>query len=434
MNFNENIYKKKYLKYKTKYLKMQGGAIEYKCNSKEKPHMCSNDTINIGLCVNNIEDCNNPAYEISNVELPTVINITKEESDELESLKQSGLKKGYVEDNLSKSCYTQSNEPTIYKNKFEIPNNEFSIITLNVMGIYRGSLDVLNLMKKRIEMLRTEILDLKPDIMCFQEMSLTSFNELYTKEISDIYKYYYEQNFKNIDLVKDRNKDIEVFVISKYPIEQVSIYKLEGNLDFTNSLAVYEFGNLIVINLHLQPGSKNSPGQMYKANNYTRCRIQELLFINSLIESIPNSDKIPVILLGDFNFDLNGSKEEWAEIEQLRNLKFKDSWIDSNGGLDVSMGNTEETNINSMRWNNKLEEKHYRYDAILYKNLTSIESKVICNKPYLIEASTELYNSYEQSIIPNDKIRDHRIKKVDGKYELFISDHFGIFTKFIFNQ
>jgi exonuclease III len=299
------------------------------------------------------------------------------------------------------------------------------------MGIYRGSVDVLNLMKKRMEILRKDILELKPDILCFQEMSTTSFNELYTKELSDVYKYYYEQDIQNPDLIKDRNKDIEVFVISKYPIKQVTIYQLEGNLEYSNSLGVYEFGNLIVINSYLQAGSKKSPGQTHKAKHYSRCRSQELMFINSLIDGIPNSDKLPVILLGDFNFDLNGSIEEWPEIEHLHNLKFKDSWIDANPTLDINKGNTEETDINNMRWNNKLEEKHFRYDAILYKKLKSLESKVIFNKPYLID-SKKLSDSYENSIIPKGKIDDSRIKKVDGKYELFISDHFGVFTKFRF--
>jgi hypothetical protein len=67
-------YKTKYLKYKTKYLNMQGGAIEFGCTSKEKSHMCSNSTVNFGLCVDNSETCNNLLYESSDVELPTLIN------------------------------------------------------------------------------------------------------------------------------------------------------------------------------------------------------------------------------------------------------------------------------------------------------------------------------------------------------------------------
>ena len=431
MNFDEKNYKKKYLKYKAKYLILSGGAIEYNCNSQDKPYMCSNDTLNIGLCVNDNKICNNMDYNILDVGLPTIKNINKEESEEVDSLKEIGKKKGYIEDYLLKSCYKQTNKPIIYENNFEIPNNEFSIITLNVMGIYRGSNDVLNLMKKRMELLQKEILELKPDILCFQEMSVTSFNELYTNELSNVYKYYYEQDFTNIDLKKDRNKDIEVFVISKYPIKKVTIYELEGNLGYTNSLGVYEFGNLIVINSYLQAGSKNSPGQKYKANNYSRCRIHELLFINSLIDTISNNNQIPTILLGDFNFDLNGTIEEWPEIEHLRNLNFKDSWIDANLKLNINMGNTEDTDINSMRWNNKLEEKHFRYDAILYKNLKCIKSAVICNKPYLLNEK-ELVDSYEKAIISKDKINDSRIRKVNNKYELFISDHFGIFTQFNF--
>jgi exonuclease III len=434
-------YKTKYLKYKTKYLNMQGGAIEFGCTSKEKPHMCSNSTVNFGLCVDNIETCNNPEYISTDVELPTLIdlNINDEEREELELLKEIGIAKGYIEDHLSKSCYTQSNEPTIYENNFKIPNNEFSIITLNVMGIYidgkEDSAAVLNLMGKRIEMLQKEILQLKPDIMCFQEMSLTSFNLLYTKEISDIYKYYYEENFKNIDLKSDRERDVEVFVISKYPIKKVTMYRLEGNIKHNNSLAVYDFGNLIVFNLHLQPGSKNSPGQKYKADNYARCRIHEILFIKSLIDKIQKDTPRPVILLGDFNFDLNGPIQDWPENGHLNKLGFKDSWIESNPTLLPSDGNTEETDINTMRWNNKFEEKHYRYDAILYNDfLTSMESRVICNKPFLIIKDPILYENYRKAILSKDSSKHKQIRKSHGNYELFISDHFGIFTKFKFND
>jgi len=427
---NKENYKKKYLKYKAKYLKLSGGEINYACNNEEKNYMCPHNTVNVGLCVsaNDSKICNNPDYNILDVELPTVKNITDEERTELDSLKSIGVKKGYVEDYLLKPCYKQSKTPTVYENAFEIPNKEFSIITLNAMGIYRGSSDVLNLMKKRMELLQKEILELKPDILCFQEMSQTSFNELYTGELAQVYKFYYERDLSVID---SRKKDIEVFVISKYPIKKVTIYQLEGNLEYSNSLGVYEFGNLIVFNSYLQAGSKKSPGQKYKASHYSRCRIHELLFINSIIEKLTSGKDIPVILLGDFNFDLNGSVEEWAEIEHLRNLKLNDSWIDFNKGLDIKIGNTEETDINTMRWNNKFEEKHFRYDAILYKNLKCIKSSVICNKPYLLTEAA-LIESYEQSIISKDKVKDDRIKKTDGKYELFISDHFGVFSQFTF--
>lgn len=423
----KDIYKDKYLKYKQKYLKLSGGAIEYKCYNPDKPHLCASSTVNLGLCVNDEKICNKPNYELSKVELPTTKDITEEESVEIESLKANGLKKGYIEDYLLKPCYLQSNKPTVYTNDFKIPSNEFSIITLNCMGIYRGSPDVLNLMKKRMELLQKEILELKPDILCFQEMSETAFGHLYTGELTQIYKFYYE---KDLTLAKSRNKDIEVFVISKYPIKKVTIYQLEGNLAYTNSLGVYEFGNLVVINGYFQAGSKKSPGQKYKANNYSRCRIHEFLFVNSLIKSLDKSKDLPVILLGDFNFDLNGDVEEWPELKHLKNLKLKDSWIDANPRVDINLGNTEETNINTMRWNNKFEEKHFRYDAILYRNLECIKSSVVFNSPYLLE-EPELIESYEQSIVSKDKVGDERIKKSNGKYELFISDHFGVLSQFL---
>lgn len=58
---------------------------------------------------------------------------------------------------------------------------------------------------------------------------------------------------------------------------------------------------------------------------------------------------------------------------------------------------TENTEINTMRWNSKFEEKMFRYDAKLYKGrLEPLESYVICNESNFNKND----NDYEVSILP----------------------------------
>lgn len=68
-NFNYD-YKQKYIKYKLKYLNIlnqNGGGnntikplVETKCISQSHKVLCPNNTINLGLCVENIKDCDKP--------------------------------------------------------------------------------------------------------------------------------------------------------------------------------------------------------------------------------------------------------------------------------------------------------------------------------------------------------------------------------------
>jgi hypothetical protein len=212
---------------------------------------------------------------------------------------------------------------------------------------------------------------------------------------------------------------------------------LQGNLGYTNSLQILEFKNLIVFNIYLQAGSKASPGQKYKWKNYSRCRKQQLKFIR---EQIINYKDIPIILLGDFNFDLN-DLDEWPEKKDLDKIELYDSWIECNKNKDMKEGLTENTEINHMRYNSKFEKKLFRYDAILYKNLKSIKSKVICNIPEKLDEKFNVkykeYNKiYENVILPKDKLSDKRIIKTiennENIYDLFISDHFGVESTFSF--
>ena len=133
------------------------------------------------------------------------------------------------------------------------------------MGIYRNENEsIYNLMKLRAWWLSQYIIAEQPDILCFQEMSQTFLNFFYKEKIKELYPYSYEQDISNEYLLEHRQKDIEVYIISKIPLKKVTIYPLEGNIDYTNFLGVYEFNNLIVFNVYLQAGSTKSLGQKYK--------------------------------------------------------------------------------------------------------------------------------------------------------------------------
>ena len=463
----------KYLKYKYIYLQLKksqynlvGGEIKYEC-PKDYPFLCPNTSNNFGLCIkdkskikqdvlcNKLDDYNKNDYQI-----PIVNNDLLDENEKviIQQNIQRGNDKGYIEKNLTKSCYIQSNPPIIYDYNLR---DEFSIITLNIMGIYRNNESVYNLMKLRMNMLNKELLELKPDILCFQEMSNESFELLYNKELQKIYPFYYAND---IDELNKRNKDVEVFVISKYPIKKVTLYPLEGNLGYSNSLGVYEFDSIVIFNVYMQAGSKKSPGQTFKYQHYSRCRSQQLLFIKSIIDTFKPK---PCIVLGDFNFDLNGSIEDWPEKNIFNSIGLSDSWTK---GLDES-GLTENTDINHMRFNSKLEEKKLRYDAILYtkENIELLDksSKVICKNGLYLENELFKYNNdYIKAILPktipsgtkliykknnyngsgdssdfnssesfndssdsNDS-NDSSDSSSSKIFKLFISDHFGVYCKF----
>jgi exonuclease III len=405
---------------------LNGGVINYSCD--EDAYTCPTDTKNFGLCVKDRNICNADEYLDSDVSLPKLQpGATDSEIEQIKEQEDTGIRKNYHSTYLKNSCYIQRSEPIIYDYSFKVKKT-FKIATINAMGIYRGNNDVLELMKLRMEMLAEEIATRDIDIICFQEMSSVAFDLLYTQNLRKKYQFFYESD---LDL-EGRKKDIEVFILSKFPVKRVTIYPLEGNLGYTNSLGVYEFNNLVVVNCYLQAGSKKSPGQKYKYINYSRCRSQQFYFIKSIVDRFGEK---PCVILGDFNFDLNGTVEEWPEKAKLEELGFIDSWT---GGSDPS-GLTENTDINTMRWNAKFETKHYRYDAILYKGPIQVagSSRVIFDTPKRLEGKQNSY--YERSILPakmNEELSSQLrySKKGSGSdYDLFISDHFGVMARFKLN-
>lgn len=428
----ENKYLNKYLKYKKKYLQLQtqiGGnpaieeKISWKCN-KPNNILCPRNSINLGLCTNSIENCDK--VEIDG-ELPSIIIASESENIEHQNTIVMGEKKGYTDTNLNKSCYGSDPDIIVYdhdKNNNKIPT-QFSIITLNAMGIIREDNNKRILMKERVNILVKQLLLNQPDILCFQEMSTEFYDELY-KQISSIYQFSNHQVLGEI-----KKDDVTNFIISKYNPIKTRFVKLKGNLFYPNSLGIYEFENLVVFNLYLQAGSVSSLGQKNKWKHYSRCRIHELIYISNIIKEYTK----PFIILGDFNFDLNDTNGIiFPEIIYLKDIIEKNNCVDSFKYINPTLpGLTEDTDINSLRWNDKFEIKKYRYDAIFSSNkLVPIKSKLFADIPKIL-VSKENINAYV-NVFVKDKITNPKLRyigPVDNKqYELFVSDHFGVSSRF----
>ena len=408
------------------------GQVEYTCPASHST-FCDVHTKNYNLCTKNAMTCDNEDYDYDDVTIPIPILDNVEKGEEIEHLRN--ISKNYVEDNLTHKCNITKEPSSKTFGNFYSPNN-FSIVTLNAMGIYRGNDDGLySLMVFRVKILQNYIIMNQPTIICFQEMSIPFFNLLYDDEdIKRLYPHYYEDDL-SVEKLQERNKDIEVFAMSKIPISTVRTFELEGNLNYSDSLGIYEFEDLVIFNCYLQAGSDKSKGQQYKWLHYSRCRSQQLRYIKTMIEKINK----PTIILGDFNFNLNDDVSKWPEkraIDDLINdeeFQIKDSWKTLHPDKP---GNTEDTDINSMRFNNKLMEKHYRYDAILYsKHLEPTESEIILNEPIILPK--ELNNYYEEKILIPEKERTDQIKYSKGysqdnkRYDMFVSDHFGVCSNFV---
>ena len=374
----------------------------------EYPYFCGKDSNSFGLCKKRLEDCNN-------VNIEGVIPILAVDNP------NKGSKYGYYTDNLHRRC---NNIILNKEKKFDLSNDienilMFSIMTYNIWGLPPKNDFVLKLMKIRINLIADIIIKNNPDIICFQEVSLIPL-QILKKRLSLIYKYQYETDYF-FDEILERNREVETITFSKYPVSNYQVYGLDGNLRYNNSLIRTEFSNFVLYNVYLQAGSKKSPGQEYYWFHYTRCRIDQLKRIKELIDK----DTKPVIICGDFNFHLDGG-DEWLEYNEIKDY-FKDSWTD----LNRKDGFTENTDINTMRWNLKFQEKKVRYDGILYKyknnNIYPFFSKIVGKK------SVSLDNKMTKLFIKNFVSNDHKKIKYNNKktINIFPSDHFGVITKFI---
>jgi len=438
---------------------MKNKNYTMKCGRGKKE--CPKNSINFGLCMNNKDftsNCSNLNYDYQNKSLVSLPQICVNDVIEYNNDIIRGKEKGYAPDHFLEPCINNSEEnTTVIENQVgdTIPST-FSIVTLNAMGIYRGEPVEINngkyngnnpaliLMSLRAKIIRDYLTSEKPDIICFQEMSQVFLDLLYTVELKKIYPHYYEKNLNKPMTNREPTKDIEVFIMTKYEPKKVSVYALKGNLNYTCSLGIYEFNNLVIFNAYMQAGSKNSAGQKYFWKNYSRCRGQQFSFIKNLIEKYKKERSGGIILLGDFNFDINvigtPDKDEWPESNVLKNIGLTDSWLSKHKSKKHwGAGLTENTEINTMRFNSKLEEKMYRYDGVFFNKdkMTVVNSKTILTDGVNL---ADKYNyAYENEIIPKFvKSNEELMRKIktnhDGGYDIFASDHFGVYSSFRYKK
>ncbi len=407
-----DIYKNKYLKYKMKYnnlknLTQQGGMV---CPSDYK--LCGLETSNMNLCVKKTDDCNN-------IKTSGIVNITTKPSEE-------AIRKGYIHDNLHRNCYLKDGYENIkfdYSFEKSIPiTGQFKIATYNIWGLDLNA-DAKELISIRMPLIAKQILENDIDIVCFQEMSYTTFRIL-NGLLKDKYNIY-EVRTPEQDLYKERKHDVECAVAIKHKLKpkHITVEPLGGNLTYMNSLMIIYFENLTIFNCYLQAGTKYSVGQANLYLHYSRCRLQLLEYI---LTKLLDSSKC--IILGDFNINLNDSGNNFPEIRIIRKIENELGFIDNWKAKNKTDGFTENTDINLMRWNDKFINKKARVDGIFTRGLDIINCKIIGDEQFTFV--DKKHDWYIKNFTPNKQLDLLGKVMINGKprIPIFGSDHFGVLS------
>jgi len=300
----------------------------------------------------------------------------------------------------------------VYAKKYDIENyniNNFSIMTWNLWAT--PCYIKLSKLNQRYDYIIDKIKTHDCDIMCFQEVSTYLLDILLCD--NNLNKY-------NFSHSKINNKyHNTTLIISKFKFNDIKIYHLKAEHDC--SVTVAKIGNIYVLNCYLQSGGYFSNIKMGNVRKYHQYRMVQLDDIYDIINNLKSNN---IFLMGDFNFHLDGNKENWAEINIFKNYRklFKDSFNQTK----KKYGFTEDTYINTMRYNIKKYHKCYRYDGILYKsNNFNLQSFNLIGMKPIFEITNEeffnLYNHYPIKLNENNKV------------DWYISDHFGIVSNFILN-
>ena len=407
----------------------------------DKPLLCGASTFGKGLCVKSEAECHIRTLE--NRTIPESDQSQQNQSDQSNQSEQTKSNKyGYTTVNLGRGCYLSFKDLKLdyeehYMNFENVPNT-FKLMTYNIWGLAKND-NLKKLFKLRKNLLIQTIEDSRADFLCLQEMSEFAYNEL--SEYIAKYKFASEKPYPSTSL--DRNRSVDIYFMAKYVPKSIKVYSLPGILGYTNCMMIIEYPNLIIFNVYLQAGGISSPGQENYWIHYSRCRYDLLNIIYDIVKSsyITND----VIICGDFNCDLNGSYNKtaesalnhWTELEMIDKLKNDLYFIDTVEPALSSAFNTEDTTFNFMRWNQKLVEKHYRYDGIFYKpNIKSwnIMGTKLIGKEYehlsYVDSKWFFENISDSKII--DQLRGIKTNSANTEFYIPInpSDHFGVMTMF----
>jgi len=315
------------------------------------PILCENTSISRGLCVTKKSRCAKRRTSRKPRAFPKP------------PLNEKGKKYAYIDDFLGSHCYFSEKDLKVdydmeYADGEPVPDT-FSCMTYNIWGLAKND-KLKHLFGLRKSFLERTILEADADILCLQEMSQYAYEQMEDSLIA-AYPFASEIPYPT----SARGRAVDTYLLSKFKPSRVTLYGLTGVLGYENALLVVEYPNLVIFNLYSQAGSRHSPGQEHKWIHYSRCRYDIMETIYDMIQRRYKNRSM--IICGDFNFDLDGDKAEWPEIEMLERYKafgFRDTFRIANPD---DPGLTEDTDLNPMRWNQKLVEKKYRYDAIFYK-------------------------------------------------------------------
>lgn len=345
----------------------------------------------------------------------------------------------------------------------EIPE-KFKILTQNALGLYRGIYGEVSepgsaneatydLMRLRTALFRQFLKVNQPDFICIQESTRTFIDLLDKQDIPNDYRYIYPTEEEMIRQ-EANGANATTSMLSKYPAKKATTYMLQGNSSYYNALGIYEFDNLVIFNVYMQAGSEISPGQKYRWENYARCRRQQLMFIKEKILNITSiKPEIGIIVLGDFNFELNSIKYrgedsgraerdtnnhliydpstsdmKWSEHKFLvgpnglnLNDAYKELYIDDTNKL-IKEGLTENTDINTFRFLGKLEEKALRYDGVFFNNnlMPELEgSKVVNNEPTILDSEPDTVKLFVDNGIEDYEANINKYNTEYANYMIF---------------
>tara|TARA_B110000977_G_scaffold54715_1_gene74681 strand:+ start:201 stop:1181 length:981 start_codon:yes stop_codon:yes gene_type:complete len=291
-------------------------------------------------------------------------------------------------------------------NKIKVKN--LKIISQNLLGLENPEFFT----AKRIPYIIKNLKLINADIYLLQEVSKNILNNL--KDSCDFKKYYF-----STDIFEENEKQLQNIIISKIkPIEFKNFF-IGGISNYYNSFSLIRFSNLIIVNLYVQSGNYNSPYLEKHWTTFQKCRIYNLKYIKKYIYKKYYSKCKNIIFSGDFNFDINeNTLEKKVVISEFFNLK--------QNNYDMLL--TEDTTKNFFRFNLKQKEKIKQYDGFF------ICGDILSYKPILINTKPIFYlNKKEENIFIYNlkkKFDTIKIKTIDNKIPIFMSDHFGVVCEF----
>ncbi len=228
----------------------------------------------------------------------------------------------------------------------------FEIATFNICGVLKHQEE--SKLNVRIEWLKKYLLSQQIDFFALQEVSFEVWKEL--KNSAELLGYQlYPEKYNWSDHVEDH---VIVCFLSKSKTEDIKLEffpQHSKNLDYC--FLSMKFVDLQIINIHLNSGVEN-----------TYLRERQLQYIKSRV--IRKIDENNVIILGDFNSDLNHSSDSCLKM-------LGEEWLDAWNEIGVGNGFTQDPEKNYLRKLFGHSKGKRRVDGILYRQNNYLRPKKI---------------------------------------------------------